>query len=108
MDSELKTEISSKLEGDTRTFLLAFLKVRFWKLKMMAGFLYEKLIIDLFPFLKNNELDNDISDETRAYATAKELKQNESLASEPFLEMIKTESRRQMRQIFLAYETVRG
>lgn len=27
MDSELKTEIASKLEGDARTFLLAFLQV---------------------------------------------------------------------------------
>ena len=62
----------------------------------------------IFQFLnfKNNELDNDMSDENRAYAVAKELKKNESLTSEPFLEMIKTESRRQMRQIFLAYETV--
>ena len=60
----------------------------------------------IFLYLKNNELDNDTSDENRAYATAKELKKSDSLNSEPFLEMIKTESRRQMRQIFLAYDTV--
>ncbi len=32
MDSELKTEISSKIEGDLKTFLLAFLEVILLKL----------------------------------------------------------------------------
>lgn len=80
MDSELKTEISSKIEGDLRTFLLAF--------------------------LQNDNLDNNSSDNQKLNKDVKSLDKLTSFITPAFLDIIKTDTRIQLKNLFEEYQKV--
>ena len=52
-------------------------------------------------------MDDEFIDAKQASQTAKDLKKINSLTSDDFLELLKTESRAQLQKIFTEYESVR-
>lgn len=57
-------------------------------------------------FFKNDNLDDEFIDAKQASQAAKDLKKINSLTSDDFLELLKTESRAQLQKIFTEYESV--
>lgn len=103
MDSDLKTEIAGKIEGDLKTFLLAFIDV----ILILSGLFKKKILLHNVDVFQNDNLDDERINEKKAISSAQALKKTFTITDGPFLDSIKNDGRLQLKQLFLEYKNVK-